>query len=95
MPTPNTNRSVLAAALMLLFSVPVRAEGGGLEDENGLQAVAGPDILVLRTPVELHGEDHRTVGEFSVAAGETVPFVLSHRFRNFALRSETAGALDG
>jgi GH15 family glucan-1,4-alpha-glucosidase len=50
----------------------------GLEDENGLQAVAGPDILVLRTPVELHGEDHRTVGEFSVAAGETVPFVLSH-----------------
>jgi GH15 family glucan-1,4-alpha-glucosidase len=49
-----------------------------LEDENGLQAVAGPDILVLRTPVPLHGEDLRTIGEFSVAAGETVPFVLSH-----------------
>ena len=49
-----------------------------LEDEGGLQAVAGPDMLVLRTPVPLHGEDLRTVGEFSVAAGETVPFVLSH-----------------
>ena len=49
-----------------------------LEDERGLQAVAGPDKLVLRTPVPLHGEDLRTVGEFSVAAGETVPFVLSH-----------------
>ena len=49
-----------------------------LEDERGVQAVAGPDKLVLRTPVQLHGEDHRTVGEFSVAAGETVPFVLSH-----------------
>jgi len=49
-----------------------------LEDERGLQAVAGPDLLVLRTPVPLQGEDLRTVGEFSVAAGETVPFVLSH-----------------
>src|SRR4029450_10053675 len=49
-----------------------------LEDERGLQAVAGPDMLVLRTPVPLHGDDLRTVGEFSVAAGETVPFVLSH-----------------
>jgi GH15 family glucan-1,4-alpha-glucosidase len=35
-------------------------------------------MLVLRTPVPLRGEDLRTVGEFSVAAGETVPFVLSH-----------------
>jgi GH15 family glucan-1,4-alpha-glucosidase len=49
-----------------------------LEDESGLQAIAGPDLLVLRTPVRLHGEDLHTVGEFSVARGETVPFVLSH-----------------
>ena len=49
-----------------------------LDDERGVQAVAGPDMLVLRTPVPLHGDDLRTVGEFSVAAGETVPFVLSH-----------------
>ena len=40
--------------------------------------MAGPDILVLRTPVPLRGEDLRTIGKFSVAAGETVPFVLSH-----------------
>ena len=44
-----------------------------LDDEKGLQAVAGPDMLVLRTPVPLHGDDLRTVGEFSVAAGK-----LSH-----------------
>ena len=31
-----------------------------LEDERGLQAVAGPDLLVLRTPVPLQGEDLRT-----------------------------------
>ena len=49
-----------------------------LDDERGLQAVAGPDMLVLRTPVPLRGDDLHTVGEFSVAAGETIPFVLSH-----------------
>ncbi len=49
-----------------------------LEDGGGLQAVAGPDRLVLRTPVPLHGEDLHTVGTFSVAAGQRVPFVLSH-----------------
>lgn len=49
-----------------------------LEDGGGLQAVAGPDLLVLRTPVPLRGEDQRTLGEFPVSAGETVSFVLSH-----------------
>jgi len=47
--------------------------------ENGdLLAISGPDMLVLRTPVELRGEQLTTVGEFTVAAGETVPFVLTH-----------------
>jgi GH15 family glucan-1,4-alpha-glucosidase len=45
--------------------------------EGGVSAIAGPDIAVLRTPVPLRGEDLRTVGEFAVGAGETVPFVLS------------------
>jgi hypothetical protein len=35
-----------------------------LEDERGLQAVAGPDMLVLRTPVQLDGEDLRTEASF-------------------------------
>jgi len=34
-------------------------------------------MVALRTPVELHGKGFTTVGEFSVAAGETIPFVLS------------------
>jgi GH15 family glucan-1,4-alpha-glucosidase len=41
-------------------------------------AVCGPDMVVLRTPVELRGKDLTTVGEFTVAAGETVPFVLTY-----------------
>ena len=30
-----------------------------------------PDMVVLRSPVQLHGENFKTVGEFTVAAGET------------------------
>src|SRR5262249_21297984 len=47
--------------------------------ENGdLLAISGPSMLVLRTPVALRGEQMTTVGEFTVSAGETVPFVLTH-----------------
>jgi GH15 family glucan-1,4-alpha-glucosidase len=42
------------------------------------RAIAGPDMLVIRAPVHLVGENMRTVGEFSVAAGETVPFVITY-----------------
>jgi GH15 family glucan-1,4-alpha-glucosidase len=47
-------------------------------DDGALRAIAGPDMTVLRTPVELHGDDLKTVGKFLVSEGETVPFVLSY-----------------
>ena len=40
-------------------------------------AIAGPDALCLRTPVEIHGEDLTTVSEFTVGPGERIPFVLT------------------
>ncbi|NJN53131.1 MAG: hypothetical protein HC809_16615 [Gammaproteobacteria bacterium] len=40
-------------------------------------AIAGPDGLCLRTPVEIHGEGFTTVSDFTVKAGERVPFVLT------------------
>jgi GH15 family glucan-1,4-alpha-glucosidase len=43
-----------------------------------LLAIAGPDMLLLRTPVELRGERLTTVGDFVVSAGQQVPFVLSY-----------------
>jgi GH15 family glucan-1,4-alpha-glucosidase len=49
-----------------------------LEDDSGLSAIVGPNRVVLRTPVELRGDNLATVAEFSVAAGECVPFVLTH-----------------
>jgi GH15 family glucan-1,4-alpha-glucosidase len=42
-----------------------------------LTAIAGPNALVLRTPVETHGENMTTVAEFTLRAGERVPFVLT------------------
>ncbi|GAA3269675.1 glycoside hydrolase family 15 protein [Paenarthrobacter aurescens] len=44
--------------------------------EHGISAVAGPDSAYLTTPVTLEGRDKRTVSEFTVRAGERVPFVL-------------------
>lgn len=44
---------------------------------GGLEAIAGPDGLILRTPIETRGEDLKTVAEFTVKKGERVPFVLT------------------
>ena len=45
---------------------------------GGPSAVAGPNAVQFITPVPLHGTpDLTTRGEFSVEAGETVPFTMS------------------
>jgi len=46
--------------------------------DGALRAVAGPDMVVLRTPVYMRGENFTTVGEFTVNEGDRVPFVLSY-----------------
>jgi GH15 family glucan-1,4-alpha-glucosidase len=71
-------------------TVPMRTElivrfgyGGWVpwvtRSETGdLLAIAGPDMLLLRTPVELRGEGLTTVGDFTVAARQRVAFVLTY-----------------
>ena len=71
-------RVPMCAELILRFgygaTVPwVRKLGDGT-----LRAIAGPDMVVLRTPVHLRGENLTTVGEFTVGEGDRVPFVLSY-----------------
>ncbi|MEJ0074406.1 MAG: glycoside hydrolase family 15 protein [Alphaproteobacteria bacterium] len=71
-------RVTMCAELILRFgygaTVPwVRKLGDGT-----LRAIAGPDMVVLRTPVHLRGENLTTVGEFSVGEGDRVPFVMSY-----------------
>jgi GH15 family glucan-1,4-alpha-glucosidase len=47
-------------------------------DVGDLLAISGPNMLVLRTPLELRGEGMTTVAKFTVSAGQTVPFVLTY-----------------
>lgn len=45
---------------------------------NTLRAVAGPDMVLLSTRAPVRGEDLKTVADFVVKAGESVPFVLCY-----------------
>ncbi|HJR63165.1 MAG TPA: glycoside hydrolase family 15 protein [Gemmatimonadaceae bacterium] len=47
-------------------------------DDGSLRAIAGPDMVVLRTNVALHGERLTTTGRFIVTAGETAAFVMTY-----------------
>jgi GH15 family glucan-1,4-alpha-glucosidase len=47
-------------------------------ESGALRAIAGPDMVVLRTPVHIKGKDMTSVGEFTIRRGETISFVLSY-----------------
>jgi GH15 family glucan-1,4-alpha-glucosidase len=46
--------------------------------DDGIRAIAGPDLVVLRTQAPLAGEDLTTVSEFTVNEGESVDFVMTY-----------------
>ncbi len=45
---------------------------------NGIVAIAGPEMVVLRTNVPLRGKAMQTVADFTVTEGSSVSFVLTH-----------------
>jgi GH15 family glucan-1,4-alpha-glucosidase len=45
--------------------------------ERGIRAIAGPDAMHLRTDVPVHGEQFRTIAEFTVSEGQRIPFTLT------------------
>ena len=49
-----------------------------LEEGNGNVAIAGPNLVVLRTSVELRGEGLSTAAEFDIEPQQRVGFVLSY-----------------
>ena len=55
-------------------SVPWTTRG----EDGALRAIAGPNMVVLRTPAPLQGENLHTLSEFFVEEGRTVPFVLTY-----------------
>ncbi len=46
-------------------------------EDGTLRAIAGPDMIVIRGDVPLHGEGFTTVSDFTVAEGEHVSFVMT------------------
>ncbi|MEO5926438.1 MAG: glycoside hydrolase family 15 protein [Bryobacteraceae bacterium] len=64
--------------------------------EHGISAIAGPDMVSLRTKVPLRGENFHTLAEFTVSAGEEISFDIawhpSNRYEPSPL--DTGKALD-
>lgn len=71
-------------AVIMETELVIRFDYGALvpwvtrQEDGTVFAVSGPDMVVLRTPVAVHGEDRKTIGTFTVSAGEVVPFVLTY-----------------
>jgi GH15 family glucan-1,4-alpha-glucosidase len=70
-------RLAFRSELVLRFAYGANVPWVTRIDKQSLRAVAGPDMVVLRTPAGMHGENFRTVSDFTVGAGDRVPFVLS------------------
>jgi GH15 family glucan-1,4-alpha-glucosidase len=73
-----SGRVVFRTELVVRFNYGASVPWVNRLADDTINAIAGPERLVLRTPATLYGEDLKTVGEFTVEAGQSVPFVLSH-----------------
>ncbi len=64
-------------------------------DHLGLRAIAGPDMVLLRSPVRLENRHRATCASFEVQEGEVLPFVLSYgpSHLEMALELDPQGAL--
>jgi GH15 family glucan-1,4-alpha-glucosidase len=73
-----SGRVKITMQLVIRFGFGVGIPWVKRTDDGALLAIGGPDMTVLRTPVETRGEDLTTVADFWVGEGETVPFVLTY-----------------
>jgi GH15 family glucan-1,4-alpha-glucosidase len=46
-------------------------------DDTTLTAVAGPDLLVVRSPVAVEGEGLHSIARFKVEKGDSIPFAMA------------------
>ncbi|MBS9536188.1 glycoside hydrolase family 15 protein [Mycobacterium sp. M1] len=91
----------LSGRVSMRMDLVIRFDYGSIvpwirRSDYGLIAVAGPDTVCLTTPVNIRGDHFSTVAEFDVAAGEVVPFVLTHSASHLvpeAVRAEAQQAL--
>jgi GH15 family glucan-1,4-alpha-glucosidase len=90
MPVQETNSTIVRLVVGERGSITMRTElvirfGYGAMvpwmthlHDGTYRAIAGPDMVLLRTTAALRGEHFKTIGEFTVRAGETVPFTLTY-----------------
>ncbi len=73
-----SGRVAFRAELILRFGYGATVPWVTRIDDNSSRAIAGPDMVVLHASVPTHGEDFKTVADFTIGAGETESFVLSY-----------------
>ena len=90
MPMGASDRSIhrmiegIAGEVEMAMELVVRFDYGRLipwvqrGEDNLWTAVAGPHRLTLHTPISHRGENLKTIAEFTVKAGERIPFTLSY-----------------
>jgi len=89
MPVRGTNSDIVRIVKGIRGSAPMKMEmslrfnyGATVpwvtRSDGAIQAIAGPDLVVLRTTAPLTGEGLTTVSEFTVNPGESVDFVMSY-----------------
>jgi GH15 family glucan-1,4-alpha-glucosidase len=76
--TGHAGRMEMETELTIRFDYGISVPWVNRVDRHTLTAVAGPSMLVLRTPVAMRGQDLHTVGRFTVNEGQTIPFVLTY-----------------
>ena len=64
--------------LMLRFGYGAMTPWVTRLEDGTLRCVAGPDLVVLRTPANLLGENFKTVAMFTLKKGQSMPFVMSY-----------------
>jgi GH15 family glucan-1,4-alpha-glucosidase len=57
-------------------------------DDGAMRAVAGPDLLVLRSPVAHEGKNLHSEACFEVGTGQSVPFVMTYGLSHLGLPVE-------
>jgi GH15 family glucan-1,4-alpha-glucosidase len=76
--TGRWGRVVFRTELVVRFNYGTTVPWVNRLDDGTVDAIAGPERLALRTPATLQGDDAKILGELTVEAGQSVPFVLSH-----------------
>ncbi|MBX6327562.1 MAG: glycoside hydrolase family 15 protein [Pseudolabrys sp.] len=71
-------RIAMHSELVLRFGYGATVPWVTRVDDSTIRAVAGPDMVALRSAVRMRGENFKTVADFTVTAGERLAFVLSY-----------------